>query len=550
MGKYLNPGTVSFENALNSKIYVDKTGMIGYLNSLVNTEQKYVCVSRPRRFGKTMATNMICAYYDRTAESRVLFSDKKLANQDKWDTFLSRFDVIHVVMTSFIKRDISVKDALELMTKRILNDLHRAYPDVEYDPTDIEYSFDEFYQETGIPFVIVIDEWDAVFRMRKDDKDGQTEYLDFLRSWLKDQDYVALAYMTGILPIKKYGEHSALNMFYEYSMVEPKQLAEYTGYTEEEVSALCREYGRDYDEMKSWYDGYTVPGIIPPKMGPDEKEPPIYSIYSPYSVNNAIDTGIYKSYWNSTESYVALEEYIRRNFDGLKETVALLMDGAHVKADLTTYQNDMTTFTRKDDVLALLVHLGYLSYIPPTQEERNRGESGMIFIPNREVLEEFRTSTKSDEWTPAFRSFDKSKELVEATWNCDEDKVAELLEWFHDQTSNKTYNDESALSYSIQLAYYAAQKYYTDILELDSGKGYADIVYLPAPKYPSKPVLLIELKFGKNTNTALDQIKKQNYPQRLEHYKGNILLVGINYDKEAKNSNRAFKHHSCVIEKA
>lgn len=226
------------------------------------------------------------------------------------------------------------------------------------------------------------------------------------------------------------------------------------------------------------------------------------------------------------------------------------MDGGRAKVDLSTYQNDMTTFTGKDDILALLIHLGYLGFVPSSPDDREKGDYGEVFIPNKEVLEVFRSSTKGDEWGPTFNSFEKSQELLKATWNCNANKVAELLEWFHNQTSNKTYNDESALSYSIQLAYYAAQKYYTDILELDTGKGYADIVYLPAPKYSDKPALLIELKYDKSTKTALDQIKRQNYPQRLEHYKGNILLVSINYDSNIRNTSEDFKHHTCNIERA
>lgn len=252
-------------------------------------------------------------------------------------------------------------------------------------------------------------------------------------------------------------------------------------------------------------------------------------------------TGVISNYWNNTESYEALAEYIRRDYDGLKNTVALLMDGGRVKVDLSSYQNDMTTFHSKDDVLALLIHLGYLGY-----DEGN----GEVFIPNKEILDVFRTSTKSEEWADTFKSFEISQELLKATWAMDEDQVAELLEEAHDQASNQTYNDESALSYGIQLAYYAAQKYYTKILELDSGKGYADIVYLPSPNYPDKPVLLIELKYNKNVDTALEQIRKRNYPARLEHYKGNILLVAINYQKNNISGGPDFKHHSCRIERA
>ena len=547
MGKYLNPGCNNYEEALNSDIYVDKTEMIAYVNSVVKTKQKYMCVSRPRRFGKTMAADMLCAYYGK-GESRQLFVDRKLADNRNWDKYINHFDVVRVIMSDFIKKDSDISGSLLKMQKLVVRDLKKQYQDVDYyDVEDIKQSMSDVYEETGKQFVIIIDEWDAVFRVCKEDKDGQKLYLDFLRDWLKDQEYVALAYMTGILPIKKYGQHSALNMFDEYSIITPMQLAKYTGFTEEEVKLLCEEYGRNFNNIKEWYDGYEANDIIPPdpnyevqKETGKEKESNRYSIYSPLSVVKAIRNGLIQNYWNKTENYEALAEYIRMNYDGLKDSVALMMDGGSVKVDIGTYQNDMNTFNSKDDVLALLINLGYLKYDCATQE---------VTIPNKEILDEFKNSTKSEEWTDTFISFRKSQELVDATWNSNEDKVAELLEWFHDSVENKTYNSEAALSYAVQLAYYAGQKYYTTIQELDSGKGYADLVYLPSPHYPDKPALLIELKYDKTIETAADQIRRKNYPQKLEHYKGNILLISVNYEKELDSTDAMYKHHSCKIEK-
>ena len=532
MGTYLNPGHMKFQKAVNSNIYIDKTEMISYLNSILNTEQCYVSVSRPRRFGKSMAANMLCAYYGKS-DSRNLFDHSKLAEHDNWDKYLNQFDVIKIVMTDFIKEKIDVTDALAKMQKLIVRDLKKQYPDVDYfDTDDLIQSMEDIYAEMGKPFVIIIDEWDAVFRERKNDKEGQMLYRDFLRDWLKDKSYVALAYMTGILPIKKYGKHSALNMFDEYSIIAPMQLAPYTGFTE--VKDLCERYGRMYDSVKEWYDGYEVSDIIPPDPGYEEqkitgkeKEAKRYSLYSPLSVVNAVSTGIIQNYWNKTENYEALAEYIRMNYDGFKDAVVLMMDGGSVKVNIGTYQNDMTTFNGRDDVLALLIHLGYLKYNSDTKE---------VSIPNKEILDEFRNSTESAEWSYTFTSFKKSQELLDATWSLDEDKVAELLEWFHDTAENKTYNSEAALSYAIQMAYYAGQKYYTTIQELDSGKGYADLVYLPSPKHPDKPALLIELKYDKSVKTAADQIRSRNYPQKLEHYKDNMLLVSVNYDKDVNRA--------------
>lgn len=555
MGQFLNPGKNSYIEAVNSQIFIDKSEMIAFLNSVVKTKQKYVSVSRPRRFGKTMAADMICAYYDRDADSRELFESLRLAGSDisysdlAWDEYLGKFDVIRIVMTDFFDSDASFNDALKEMQSIICRDIKKKYPDVDYfNDKDLIKTIADAYTENGRQLVLVIDEWDAVFRNGKTDKEEQTRYLDFLRNLLKDKSYIALAYMTGILPIKKYGRHSALNMFTDYSMMFPRQLARYTGFTEAEVVDLCNKYGRDYETIKAWYDGYEVSDIMPPDPNHEELRntgnPPKsdrYFLYSPLSVVEAIGTGVIKDYWNKTESYEALADYIIKDYDGLKEAVTLLMDGARVHVDTSTYQNDMTTFSGRDDILSLLIHLGYLGYDDNTSE---------VYIPNKEIYDEFKTSTKGSEWTESFKAFEISQELLEATWNKDSDKVAELMERAHDLAGNRTYNDESALSYAVQYAYYAAQRYYTTILELDTGKGYADIVFIPAPKHADKPAMVIELKYNKDVDTALSQIKKQKYPDRLEHYKGNMLLVGINYDKDVSNTDKDFKHHKCIIEMA
>ncbi len=539
MGIFLNPGKQLFTFALNSPIYVDKTTLIAETNALVNTEKRFLCVSRPRRFGKSMTASMLCAYYGAGAESRSLFETRLLGQCPNWDRYLETFNVIHVVTTQFADGLSDIEKLIKRIVLRLLDDLHEAFPEVQYDENDFAYSLRKFHQASGRQFVFVIDEWDFVFRLFKHDFDGQRTYLNFLRSWLKDQEYVALAYMTGILPVKKYGEHSALNMFDEYSMTAPKQFALYTGFVPKEVQKLCDEYGRSFEKCQEWYDGYRVSGKIPQDSEHQGLQAPQYSIYAPLSVVNAIDSGQFLNYWNNTETYEALAEYIRMDFDGLKETIARLMAGAHLPVELDTYQNDMTSMTCRDDVLALLIHLGYLGYDQPKRE---------VFIPNREILDVFKTSTRGHEWNSTFRALQNSKRLVEATQKGDAETIAELVEAAHDKAGNRTYNSEAALSYAVQLAYYAAQDDYTLLPELDTGKGFADLVYIP--KYPGKPVLLIELKFKESANTALRQILNRHYPSRLEQYKGNIILVGINYTRSTTPNSPDFKHHSCQVTKA
>ena len=534
MGVYLNPGTQLFSIAVNSPIYVDKTSMLAKTNALVNTERRYLCISRPRRFGKSMAAAMLCAYYGVGDGNRELFEKLKLSQCPEWDKYLGKFDVIRLVMTNFIGQTKQMENVVGRIAMRVLDELHEAYPEVRYDENDFCYSLSRFHQSSGRQFVIVIDEWDCVFRELPQDQEGQKYYLDWLRGLLKDQPYVAMAYMTGILPVKKYGKHSALNMFDEYSMTAPLQLAPYTGFTEEEVQDLCEKFGRPFDDIKAWYDGYLVEGEIPPDPQKLGLKAPLYHLYAPLSVVNAVRSGLIKNYWNNTETYEALAEYIRMDFDGLKETVARLMEGEHLSVNLGTYQNDMTSMTCRDDVLALLIHLGYLGY------DQSKGE---VFIPNREIHDVFETSTSSPEWSSTMRALRNSQKLLEAVWAGDEETVAGLLEAAHDQTGNRTYNSEAALSYAVQLAFYKAQDEYTLFPEVDTGRGYADLIYIP--KRPVHPALLVELKYKKDADTALEQILRQKYPSRLEHYKGNLILVGISYDRSADPVAPNFKHHSC-----
>ena len=423
MGTYLNPGKESYQMAINSRIFIDKTEMIRVLNSVVNTQQRFVSVSRPRRFGKTMAADMICAYYDTEADSRDLFLKRRLCESSRsqadeteicWDKYLGQFDVIRLAMTDFMEDSGSVQEMLDYLTAEVLDELRERFPDVDFgNRIKLRTVMSKIYGKTKRQFVIVIDEWDAIFRTWKNDEEGQKKYLDFLRDMMKDKPYIALAYITGILPIKKYGKHSALNMFTEYSMMFPRQMAPFTGFTEDEVQMLCRSYGRNFKGIKDWYDGYDVSDIVPPD--PEHKElretgqspkATRFSLYSLLSVVEALTTGVIKDYWNQTETYEALAEYIRRDFNGLKDAVALLMDGGRLKIDPSTFQNDMTTFHSRDDVLALLIHLGYLGY---------DDESSEVFIPNKEILDEFKTSTKTLEWTETFEFFETSQFLLKVT---------------------------------------------------------------------------------------------------------------------------------------
>ena len=383
MGSYLNPGNKGFRESLNSEIYIDKTGLIEKTNAVLDTRQKFMCVSRPRRFGKSMAADMLAAYYDREEDSSALFAPFEISKLDSYEKHRNQYDVIKVNMQEFLSMTHSMDEMLSMLQKYLIFDLTDHFENVLFrDKNNLIQVMKDIYNRTKRSFVILIDEWDCLFREYEQDQNAQKKYLDFLRAWLKDKDYVALAYMTGILPIKKYGSHSALNMFTEYSMTDPGELAEYFGFTEQEVALLCNKYGMDFDEAKIWYDGYQ---LITHHQTGDE----YYFMYSPKSVVEAMLRHKFGTYWNQTETYEALKIYIQMDMDGLKESVIQMLAGEAVSVNIGTFSNDMTTFATKDDVLTLLVQLGYLTY---------DSVSGTVRIPNKEVSQEYVNAISTMNW--------------------------------------------------------------------------------------------------------------------------------------------------------
>ena len=518
MGTYLNSGNEKFAEALNSPIYVDKTELVTYTNKVLHTSQKYLCVSRPRRFGKSMAANMLAAYYSRGCESKELFSGLKIAGAASFGQHINQYDTFFINMQEFLSRSKNIQELLVRLQKLLVRDLLQAYPDVDYFyKVDLIECMQDAYQVTKRPFVILIDEWDFIFREYKEDHVAQERYLDFLRDFLKDKAYIHLAYMTGILPIKKYGTHSALNMFDEFSMTNPGPLAEFVGFTEAEVRMLCREYKRNLAELKEWYDGYSFENVP--------------SIYSPRSVVNAVLSGICDSYWNKTETFEALQLYIDMNFAGLKDDVLSMIAGERVPVNTGSFSNDMTTFRTEDDVLTLLIHLGYLGY-----DFANK----VVFIPNNEIRGEYVNAVSVSEWGEVSKALKNSADTLRAIWSLQPKIVAKGIEQAHFETSHLQYNDENALSYTISLALYAARNFYTVYRELPTGKGFADMVFIPRKRFADKPALVVELKWDKSAHGAIEQIKNKQYCRSLQDYQGKIILVGINYDKKSRE-------HSCEI---
>ena len=527
MGIYVNPTGRSFELAINSEIFVDKSGLIKETNKCINTLQRYKCVSRPRRFGKSMAMDMLSAYYGRKTDAENLFKGLKISHDESYDRHINKYDVLKINMQDFLSVTHSVDDMLKMLCEYITDDFSIECKDIIFrDKSNIVRVMQDVFMSTGRPFVILIDEWDCLFREFTQDKEAQKKYLDFLRGWLKDKDYIALAYMTGILPIKKYGSHSALNMFTEYSMTDMGALAEYFGFTDDEVRELCDRYDMDFEEARAWYNGYKL--VSHSKYGVKK-----YAMYSPKSVVEAMLKHKFGTYWNQTETYEALKVYIQMNMDGLKDAVIKMLAGESEKINTGTFENDMTSFATKDDVLTLLVHLGYLTYDSETEE---------VSIPNREVSKEYLNAISTMDWDEVSKSIKASQKLLESLWNMNGAAVADGIDKAHNEISILRYNDENSLSCTINLAFYSAREYYSIVRELPTGKGFADVCFIPRVSHLDKPAVVIELKYDKNVDGAISQIKSRQYVEALKDYKGNLLLVGINYDKKTKE-------HQCVIEK-
>lgn len=521
MGIYLNPGNRGFWQSVRSEIYVDKTELIAYTNKMINTEERFICVSRPRRFGKSMTLRMLAAYYSRGCDSRELFAGRKIESNPAYREHLNQYDVIFLNMQQFLTEAAPGK-VTEYLEQEVLEELAEEYGDIlRGRDIGLAAALRKIYVKTDKQFIFLIDEWDYVMRERQESETLQRQYLDFLRNLLKDQQYAALVYMTGILPVKKYGLHSALNMFREYSMTNQRNFEEYTGFTEEEVKSLCVRFGMDFVEAGSWYDGYKFKRYK--------------HVYNPKSVVEAMSCGEFSNYWTATETYEALKIYIDMDFDGLRADIVQMLGGGCVRVNTRSFQNDMRNFSTKDDVLTLLIHLGYLAYNSEREE---------AFIPNKESVGEFENAMSISGWPEIMRILKASDKLLKDTLDGDADSVARGLDQAHAEAASiLTYNDENSLACAIGLAYYSARKDYRLIRELPSGRGFADVAFLPLPS-TNKPAFIVELKYDRTANAAIQQIKDRQYAQALEGYAGEILAVGINYDKDDAN-----KRHSCVIER-
>lgn len=524
MGRFLNPDYSAFETALNSEIYIDKTGLLAYTNKVINTKQAFICNSRPRRFGKSVTADMLTAYYSKGCDSADIFADYEISHAGDFRQHLNKYDVIHLDIQWCLAPAKGAAGVVSYIEKSVIAELKEKYPDIISEETvSLPEAMSEIYTVTGNKFIVIIDEWDILIRDEANNRDEQENYINFLRGMFKGTEptrFISLAYLTGILPIKKMKTQSALNNFDEFTMLDAGALASYIGFTELEVEKLCDKYHKDFAEVKRWYDGYVLEN---------------QQVYNPKAVVSVMLRGNFQSYWSQTGTYEVVVPLINMDFDGLKQAIIEMVSGSTVEVDTGTFQNDTVSFSSRDDVITYLIHLGYLAY-----DQRKQ----CAFIPNEEIRQELLAAAKKTKWNELQEFEYQSEQLLEATLDREETLVADYIEQIHmEYASAIQYHNENSLSSVLKIAYLSAMKYYfKPIRELPTGRGFSDFVFIPKEEYRvDYPALVVELKWNKSAHTALQQIKDKKYPESLLQYTGNILLVGINYDKKSKA-------HECVIE--
>ncbi len=533
MGTYINKGNLAFKKILNSN-YVDKSSFIAVVNATLDSERQYICATRCRRFGKSMMARMLCAYYDKSCDSRKLFEGLNISKDPSFEEHLNKYNVLYLDVTDFTTYSKYRGHIVKSINETLIEEVKEAFSNVRFkQDTDLMGCLQTIYNQTGERFYFIIDEWDAIcreFPERRKFKDSpdnvepteMDEYVKFLRRLFKSSassEVFVGAYLTGILPMIKFNTESALNNFDEYSMVHPFAAAGSFGFTREEVKVLCEKHDMDFDELAAWYDGYQI-----------GNEP---SMFNPSSVMKAISSRTCSSYWAATGAYDKVASYINLNFEGLRDNIINMLAGGRCSVVTTSFVNDMSVVKSKDDVLTVLIHLGYLAYDEKTRK---------CYIPNKEVAGEWINAVKANNWQEIVKTIQSSENLLESTLSGDAVKVAKYIDAAHvENTSILSYNDENSLSCVLSIAYIYAKNDYIIHRELATGKGFADLVFIPR-KHVDKPAMIVELKYDKDADTAISQIKRKEYSGKVLEYTDNLLLVGINYDKETKT-------HSCVIEK-
>ncbi len=518
MNYYLNKSS-DFENYVNDTIFIDKSLLISTTNyNLSKPSSKFMCVTRPRRFGKTMALSMLNAYYSKGSNSKDMFDKLNISKDDTYLKHLNKHNVIWIDMAN-LYTDIDDKDIfVKKLKSNILRDLKNYYTNIDFTDLTLGESIFEINSKLNERFIFLIDEWDVIFREQEKNTKLCNEYTDFLRNLFKSSNVsscIDLVYMTGILPMKRYTTQSALNNFTDYDMIDSYPIETCAGFTEDEVKGLCIKYNRDFEEIKYWYNGYTLNGK---------------ALYNPKSVVMAILKNECTDYWTKTSATEAVASYMNYQNGELKDIIAKMITGEKIKVNTSKFSNDLTKINSIDSALTVLIHLGYLGY---------DSTCSSCFIPNYEIRQEFQNAIEELDWKEIINPISNSMKLYDETLKGNTSFINEILDKNHkDLAGPFNKNKEDILGVIVQISYYNVKQFYNVKKEDTSTLGRADITFIP---YDNTHIpFIIELKVNSTPLDAINQIKTKEYFNSLGNYHGKVLLLGISYN------DNTLKHSSIV----
>lgn len=534
MGMYLNSKSpyVLYKSECANPYFVDKTILLHELFPYVKQGQKCLCITRPRRFGKTVMANMIGAFFGKGKLSNDIFDNLKIAKDQNYNDYLNHYNVITISFNELPRNCQSYTQYIDRIQNGLIRDLVDIYPVCKERENDAVWDILKYLYETEeARFIFVLDEWDFIFHRDFVTAEDKKEYISFLSMLLKDKPYVLLAYMTGILPIAKYSSGSELNMFLEYSMASQAKFGDYFGFTEDEVDDLYRRFLSftsnpmvSRDGLRTWYDGYHT--LVGERM------------YNPRSVVAALTNNQLSSYWTSSGPYDEIFYYIEKNVNVVREDLALMISGEAVPAQVQEYAATSMNLQTKDEIFSAMVVYGFLNY-----------ENGKVAIPNKELMDKFADMLQKEHSLGyVHRLAHESERMLRATLAGDTETMSEILAYAHNtETPLLSYNHETELSAIVNLTYLSARNYYDIQREDKAGTGYVDFIFYPKD-HQNTDCIILELKVDHSPEEAIQQIKTRNYALRFEgklgeekEYRGRILAVGIGYERDTKK-------HKCKVE--
>ena len=537
MGTYLNsitPYTLYKSESL-SPYFVDKTLMLRELFPYVSAGNRHICITRPRRFGKTIMANMISSFFQKASDSSDVFDSLTISQVDDYRKYKNQYNVIRIDFSKMPRNCDSYTQYIERIEALLIEDVKEAYPQVKINEADaIGDILESVFVQCGEKFIFVLDEWDFIFHRDFINEIDKEKYVAFLSNLLKDRPYVVLSYMTGILPIAKYSSGSELNMFAEFTMVNSPMFGEYFGFTDDEVDDLYRRYivecDRQHKEksvtrkgLRDWYNGYYT------KSGE--------RVYNPRSVVFALQFNNLANYWTSSGPYDEIYYYIRNNISDVRDDLALMISGESVTAKIQEYAATSMNLSTRDEIYSAMVVYGFLSYL-----------NGKVCIPNRELMEKFdELLVKNESLGYVYRLAKESEKMLKATLAGDTLTMERILEFAHNtEVPLLSYNHETELSAIVNLVYLAARDSYRVEREDKAGTGYVDFIFYPYDT--TADCIILELKVDHTPDEAIAQIIDKKYALKFmpklagqKIYTGRILAVGIGYWKERKK-------HSCKVE--